>query len=172
MNRWLLASLVLSLGSASFAVVFGQVLSRAVVAGYVAVAALGLACLAVGGGVLALCLVVLGLLWLVLLQLVGFMLVDVDGDHLPALAGATLVARVVALAVFALALFEGARRGLSTSVFGGGLEPSAPVAVDPEALGAFFVGQGNPVASVLGLLLAAALLTALRLLRDEESELG
>lgn len=172
MNRMLFFSLALSLGSAFVAVVFGQVLSRAVIAGHVAVAALGLAGLAAGGGLTALALVVFGLLWLALLQLIGWMLVDVDHDHLPALRARTLLARGLALALFAFGQLAFLRTALRRSAFGRPGESTAPIPLEPDALGAFFIGRGSEVAVVLGLLLAASLLTALRLLRDEESEHG
>ena len=46
------------------------------------------------------------------------------------------------------------------------------VAIDPVAVGGLFIGAGNELAQIAGLLLAAGLLTALCLLRDEGSEAG
>lgn len=164
---------VLALVCAGVAVVLGAVLTRSIVAASAALAAFGLACLAAGGSVVALCVVIVGLLALAILQLFGWMLVDVDHDHLPPLALRTTLARSLALAIVAagLALLggEALRRGE--------LEPIArqgePVrAIDPAALGAFFFGSSGELAAVLGCLIAAALLTALCLLREEGTDAG
>jgi len=166
-------ALLLALASALAAVVLGQVLTRSVLAGHAAMAGLGLACLAAGGGVLALCFVLFGLVWLVILQLFGWMLVDVDRDHLPAPAGRTITARLAALATVAAGLALLARRALRSGQLDAVIAPGgAGVAIDPTALGGFFIGAGSELALLLGLLLAAGLLTALGLLRDEGSEAG
>ena len=78
-----LLALAAALASAFVAVAFGEVLTRSVVAGYAAIALFGLAGLAAGGGVVALCVVIIGFLSFAILQLFGWMLVDVDHDHLP-----------------------------------------------------------------------------------------
>lgn len=158
-----------AIGSALVAVVFGQVLTRSVVAGYAAIAAFGLAALGAGAGVLAQSFVIVGLLSFAILQLLGWMLVDVDHDHLPPPALRTLAARLLALAVVAAALVALLRTALRRGELGSvpGIA-AAPNAFDPDALGSFFIGPGSEVAIVLGLLLAAALLTALWLLRDED----
>jgi predicted outer membrane lipoprotein len=160
-----IAAIVLAL----VAVVSGQVLTRSVVAGHAAIAAFGLAALGAGAGVLALCFVIVGLLGLAILQLFGWMLVDIDHDHLPPPRPSTLAARLLALAVFALALAALVRAALRRGELGSppGLAPT-PTAFDPASLGSYFLGSGGELAIVLGLLLAAALLTALWLLRDEE----
>ncbi|MFO0691217.1 MAG: hypothetical protein U0900_21135 [Myxococcota bacterium] len=166
-------ALVVALASALAAVVLGQVLTRSVLAGHAAMAALGLACLAAGGGVLALCFVLFGLVWLAILQLFGWMLVDVDRDHLPSPAWRTTAARLAALAVFAAGLGLLGRRALRSGQLDDRLAPGEPgVSIDPSALGAVFLGAGNELALLVGLLLAAGLLTALWLLRDEGSEAG
>lgn len=166
-------AIVCALASALAAVLLGEVLTRSIVAASAALAAFGLACLAAGGSVVPLSIVIVGLLSLAILQLFGWMLVDVDHDHLPRLSLRTASARGLALVVFAAALgllgHEALRRGE--------LAPAAataePVgAVDPEAFGGFFVGTAAELPVVLGCLLAAALLTALCLLRDEGADSG
>lgn len=172
-------ALQVALASALAAVVLGRVLTRSVLAGHAAMAGLGLACLAAGGGVLALCFVLFGLVWLVILQLFGWMLVDVDGDHLPAPAWWTIVARLAALGSFAAGLGLVARRALRGGQLAAGIgsealaDPTAPgVRIDPTALGGLFIGARSELALLVGLLLAAGLLTALWLLRDEGTEAG
>lgn len=173
MSSLVAAALLVALASALAAILLGQVLTRSVLAGHAAMAGLGLACLAAGGGVLALCFVLFGLVWLVILQLFGWMLVDVDRDHLPAPAWRTTAARLAALATFAAGLGLLLRRALRS----GQLDAVVPaggvgLSIDPTALGGLFIGAGNELALLLGLLLAAGLLTALVLLRDEGSEAG
>lgn len=177
-------ALAVALASALVAVVFGQVLTRSVVAGYAAIASFGLAGLAAGGGVVALCVVIFGLLTFAILQLFGWMLVDVDHDHLPAPSARRTVAQAVALATFAAGLVWLGRRALRAGELAAPafspspspLPPTAPidrvVAFDPGALGAFFFGGRGELAILLGCLLAAALLTALSLLRDEGVDAG
>jgi len=167
-------ALLVALGCALAAVAFGQVLTRAVVASHAAVAAFGLACLVAGGGVLALCFAIVGLVSLAILQLFGWMLVDVDHDHLPPPALRTTAARALALALVAGALVALGRRALRGGELGA--VASSPEAggrvVDPAAIGAFFLGSGSEVALILGLLLAAGLLTSLCLLHDEGADAG
>lgn len=173
MSALVAVALLVALGSALAAVVLGQVLTRSVLAGHAAMAALGLACLAAGGGVLALCFVLFGLVWLAILQLFGWMLVDVDRDHLPAPAWRTTAARLAALAFFAAGLCLLGRRALRSGQLEARLAPGEPgVEIDPTALGGLFIGAGSELALLVGILLAAGLLTALWLLRDEGSEAG
>jgi TRAP-type C4-dicarboxylate transport system permease small subunit len=167
------AALVLGLASALAAVVLGQVLTRSVVAGHVAIAAFGLAGLAAGGGVVALCFAIVGLLALAIVQLFGWMLVDVDHDHLPPLLRRTRGARGLALVVFAAGLVVLSREALRRGELAAApalVEPASPF--DPRALGAFFFGAHSELAAVLGCLLAAGSLTALSLLRDEGADAG
>lgn len=169
----ILLALAATLASAFVAVIFGQVLTRSVVASYAAIAAFGFAGLAAGGGVVALCLVIIGLLSFAILQLFGWMLVDVDHDHLPAPSPRRTGLQAIALAIFAAGLALLGRRALRAGEL---VAPSAssdrPAAFDPETLGAFFFGGHGELAILLGCLLAAALLTALSLLRDEGADAG
>lgn len=166
-------ALALALVSALIAVVVGRVLTRSVLAGHAAMAGLGFACLAAGGGVLALCFVLFGLVWLSILQLFGWMLVDVDGDHLPAPSWRTTAARLAALGTFAAGLAIAARRVLRSGQLGAvGASDALETPIDPTTLGGLFIGAGNELALLVGLLLAAGLLTALWLLRDEGVEAG
>lgn len=169
-------ALGVALASALVAIVFGQVLTRSVVAGYAAIAAFGLAGLAAGGGVVALCVVIIGLLTFAILQLFGWMLVDVDHDHLPAPSARRVGAQLLALSTFAAGLVWLGRRALRAGELAALPSPSVPAdrsaAFDPEALGVFFFGGRGELAILLGCLLAAALLTALSLLRDEGTDAG
>lgn len=167
-------ALLLAIACALVAVVFGEVLTRSVVAGYAATSAFGLAALAAGGGVVALCGVIVGLLSFALVQLFGWMLVDVDHDHLPAPALTRRLAQSAALGLVAAGIAFLARRAfregelVRPAVRGSG----EAIGFDPAALGAFFFGGNAEVALLLGCLLAAALLTALSLLRDEGADAG
>lgn len=165
--------LAAGLSAALAAIVLAPVLSRAVLAGATAMTLFSLASLAAGGGVVALCFAVVALVWLAILQLFGWMLVDVDHDHLPRLAARTVLARVAALACLACGFAWCVRVALRT----GQLEPVRAIGgdapgFDPVSLGAHFIGRGSDLALLLGLLLAAGLLAALGLLRDEGSEAG
>lgn len=167
------AAVVFALASALAAVLLGEVLTRSIVAASAAIAAFGLACLAAGGAAVALSVVIVGLLSLAIVQLFGWMLVDVDHDHLPRLTLRAASARGLALVVFAAALGLLGREALRR----GELAPAAATgerleAVDPGALGSFFFGTAAELPAVLGCLLAAALLTALCLLRDEGADAG
>ena len=167
-------ALLFALACALVAVVFGEVLTRSVVAGHAATAAFVLAALAAGGGVVALCGVIVGLLSFALLQLFGWMPVDVDHDHLPAPAPSRRLPQSAALGLVATAIAFVARRAFRE---GGLVRPAVrgsggPIGFDPAALGAFFFGANAELALLLGCLLAAALLTALSLLRDEGADAG
>ena len=166
-------ALAAALASAFVAVAFGEVLTRSVVAGYAAIALFGLAGLAAGGGVVALCVVIIGLLSFAILQLFGWMLVDVDHDHLPSPSLRRAGAQAVALAIFAAGLVLLGRRAIRAGELVALAAPGdRSAAFDPEALGAFFFGVHSELAILLGCLLAAALLTALSLLRDEGADVG
>lgn len=152
------AAVVLVLVCALAAVLLGEVLTRSIVAASAAIAGFGLVRLAAGGGVVALCIAIVGLLSLSIVQLFGWMLVDIDHDHLPRVALRTAFARGLALALLrrdsgcsAVAL----RRGELASVPG-----SRVAALDPDAVGAFFLGASGALPAILGCLIAAALLTA------------
>jgi NADH:ubiquinone oxidoreductase subunit 6 (subunit J) len=173
MTELIAIAVVLAFVCAAVAVVLGEVLTRSIVAASAAVAAFGLAGLAAGGSVVALCVVIVGLLALAILQLFGWMLVDVDHDHLPRLSLRTASARALSLAVVAAGLAQLGREALGRRE----LEPTPLVAgydpaIDPAALGAVFFGSSGVLAVVLGCLLAAALLTALCLLREEGTDAG
>jgi hypothetical protein len=167
-------ALLIALVCALVAVVFGEVLTRSIVAGYAAIGAFGLAALAAGGGVVALCGVIVGLLSFALVQLFGWMLVDVDHDHLPAPALRRRLAQSAALGLVAAGLAFLAHRAFRAgelvrpAVRGGG----EAIGFDPVALGRFFFGANGELALLLGCLLAGALLTALSLLRDEGADAG
>jgi hypothetical protein len=173
MNPLIEAAVVFALASALAAVLLGEVLTRSIIAASAAIAAFGLAWLAAGGAVVALSVVIVGLLSLAIVQLFGWMLVDVDHDHLPRISLRTASARGLALVVFAAALGLLGREALRR----GELAPAPATGeafetVDPGALGSFFLGAATELPVVLGCLAAAALLTALCLLRDEGADAG
>lgn len=175
MTGLIAVAVLVALAFALLAVLVGEVLTRSIVAASAALAVFGLACLAAGGSVVALCLVIFGLIALAIVQLFGWMLVDVDHDHLQRLALRTASARALALAVFAAGLVLLGREALRRGELGpGALVAGDAPAIEPAALGAFFFGleSSGVLAAVLGFLLAAALLTALCLLRDEGTDAG
>ncbi|MBY0400164.1 hypothetical protein K2X89_07705, partial [Myxococcota bacterium] len=66
-----------------------------------------------------------------------------------------------------------ARRALRSGQLDAGNAASPLTAsIDPAALGRLFIGAKSELALLVGLLLAAGLLTALWLLREEGSEAG
>ncbi|MBK7951776.1 MAG: hypothetical protein IPK00_24180 [Deltaproteobacteria bacterium] len=146
---------------------------RSVLAGHAAMAALRAPFLAAGAECSRSASCLFGLVWLAILQLFGWMLVDVDRDHLAAPARRTIAAPSPALTIFRGGPRLIARRALapdsSTTASAGGHGP----AIDPTALGRLsFSRAGNGSALLVGILLAAGLLTALWLLRDEGREAG
>ena len=175
MTELIAVAVVVALALAALSVLVGAVLTRSIVAACAALAAFGLACLAAGGSVVALCLVIIGLLSLAIVQLFGWMLVDVDHGHLQRLALRTASARALALAVFAAGLVLLGREALRRGELGQTVPVAQHVdALEPAALGAFFFGleSSGALAAVLGFLIAAALLTALCLLRAEGTDAG
>jgi len=165
---------VLSLGLACVAglasVVLGRNLTRSVFAAGVALVGLGIALVDTGyPAYFALASATLGL---GLLQLFGWMLVDVDRDHLPPTDRLTWFARSIAflllgggIVVLGFALVQS-----DPAIFASSSPPLAPVGADlREVTGAGnrFFGPLHEGATLVGLLFAATLLAALMLLRDE-----
>lgn len=157
--------LVVMLASAFAAIVLGRNLTRSLAAGSVFVAALGFALLVAGAGVLALVVVILGGLMLATIQIFGWMLVDVDRDHLPPTDRPTLIARGLAFLLFggglillvATALFTG-----EFSIVGPKIDIAAPLEI-----GVVLFGPLREATILVGLAIAASLLAALLLLEDD-----
>ncbi len=144
-------------------VVLGRNLTRSVMSGYAFLGLLCLALLAAGAGFLASVIGISATLALASIQAFGWMLVDVDRDHLAPTDPGTWMAR-----------------GLAFALLGGGLvwlgvwlvpelaERSGHAPPGPRALGEMLFGRQAGAVLLLGLAMAAALLAARLLLRDEE----
>jgi NADH:ubiquinone oxidoreductase subunit 6 (subunit J) len=164
--------LSLALASAFAAIALGRNWTRSIAAGFLSIAALGFTLLLAGAGFLGLVVVILAALMLGTLQLFGWMLVDVDRDHLPPTDKPTLVARGLAflllgggLGLLLWNLFgtgEFAREALNTP-FGEGA-----LSVGPVEVGMLLFGPLRDLVILLGFAIAASLLATLLLLQDDE----
>ncbi len=161
----LLFFLSFALLCAMLAIVLGRNLTRSVVAGFAMIAGLVFALLIARGGYFGLVVVSLGALMLSAIQLFGWMLVDVDRDHLAKMDFGTAFARSLAFAVFGLALSllgyflwtEGELRlGEETLRW-----------VDARAVGFALFGELGELVTMLGFAIAGALLSSILLLRDD-----
>ncbi len=156
-------------GLAAFAsVVLGRNLTRSIFAAGASLAALGLALVTAGGGYPAWFALAGATLALALVQLFGWMLVDVDRDHLPPTDGLTALARGIAflllgggIAVLGLGLVDAGTGLVASEVAPKGLS------AEGDFVGKRFFGSLEEEASLVGLLLAATLLASLMLLRGE-----
>jgi hypothetical protein len=157
--------LIVTLASAFAAIVLGRNLTRSLAAGSVFVASLGFALLIAGAGVLSLVVVILGALMLATIQIFGWMLVDVDRDHLPPTDRPTLIARSLAFLLFGGGLILLVATALVTGEFSI-IGPRIDIAT-PVEIGAFLFGPLRDVTILVGLTIAASLLAALLLLQDD-----
>ena len=163
----LFAALVFTLASAFAAIVLGRNLTRSLAAGMVFMTGLGLSLLIAGAGFQALVVVVLGALMLATIQIFGWMLVDIDRDHLPPTDRPTWIARSLAfllvgggLGLLAMsALVDG-----EFAILGPRSTPATPVEI-----GELLYGRLRGVTILIGLAIAAGLLSVLTLLKDDES---
>lgn len=150
---------------AMLAIVLGRNLTRSVVAGYAMIAGLVFGLLIARGGYFGLFLVSMGALMLAAIQLFGWMLVDVDRDHLARMDFTTAFARALAFAVFGLAL------GLLAFSLWNGTElrsgGGALRLVDARAVGISLFGEMSELVTILGFAIAGALLSSILLLRDD-----
>lgn len=147
------------------AVVLGRNLTRSITAAVVFIALLGLMLLLSGAGFLALVVVILAALMLGTIQLFGWMLVDVDRDHIMPTDGGTRLARSLAFVLVGTGLVL----LLSAAVEGGELAPSAasgPLG-DPMGIGKLLFGPLREITWLVGFAIAGALLASLLLLRDD-----
>ena len=158
------------------AIAVGRTLSRSVAAVAVALGALAAAFASVGIGVLGWLPATLAVAVLAVIQLLGWMLVDVDRDHLPPTDGATRLARGLAFALLAggLVLLAGALDGAPDGVRvgdpvveAGAALAASRTALDPADLGRALFGESRELVMLCGLVVAAALLAAMTTLRDD-----
>ncbi len=165
MSVALCVGLVVALGSAFGAIVLGRNLTRSLLAGYVFIAALGFTLFVADAGFLSLVVVILGALMLMIIQVFGWMLVDVDQDHLPATDRPTWIARSLAFLLFGGGLILLMLIALLTgelAIDGRPLE-LAP----PSEIGALLFGPLRDATILIGLTIAAGLLGVLLLLQDD-----
>lgn len=157
--------LAVALASAFGAIVLGRNLTRSLAAGTVFTAALGFSLLVVGAGFQAVVVVIVVALMLVTIQIFGWMLVDVDRDHLAPTDRPTRIARSLAFLLLAGGLFLLVATALVTDEF----EVVGPhlLIAGPAEIGAFLFGPLREATILLGLTIAAGLSSALLLLRDD-----
>lgn len=158
-------SLCFSLAAALASIVLGRNLTRQITAGLLSVAALAIALGAAGAGLVGLELLTIAALGLALVQLFGWMLVDVERDHLPPTDRATWLARSLAF----LLLGAGLVLLVATAVDRGALAPPAAAATmaSPRRIGELLFGTWRDLATLCGIALSAALLASLMLLHDD-----
>ena len=164
---WIIG-LVIALSCAFGAIVLGRNLTRSIVAGYAFFAALGFALQIAGGGFLSLVVVILGVLMLGMLQLFGWMLVDVDRDHLPPTDRPTWVARGLAFLLFGGGLLILVAAALATGEFETQGQPMS-FATTGE-IGTLLFGSLRDLTILIGLTIAASLLAVLLLLQGDEEK--
>jgi NADH:ubiquinone oxidoreductase subunit 6 (subunit J) len=127
---------------------------------------MALALLFAGAGFVGLVVVILATLWLGVIQLYGWMLVDVDRDHLSATDRPTSLARAIAFLLLAggLALLfaSAASVGDLTASVRSGLP------MDSTGIGLLLFGHLEELAPLLGFLVAGGLLATMLLLQDDE----
>ena len=158
--------LFVTFAAAFAAVVLGRNLTRSIFAAVIALAALSAVLVAVDAGFAALAATTISALMLGTLQLFGWMLVDVDRDHLPPTDRATWLARSLAfvllgggLILLAMAVGDAPSFEIASS--------QSHVALDAGALGERIFGVWQDLAILVGLALSAGLLATLMLMRGE-----
>jgi len=158
--------LFIAFASAFAAVILGRNLTRSIFAAVIALAALAGSLIAVDAGFAALSAITISALILATLQLFGWMLVDVDRDHLPPTDRATWFARSLAFVLMggALALLAFVVRD---SELLDAASANTHVVLDTGALGELFFGAWRDLAILVGLAIPAGLLATLMLMRGE-----
>ena len=145
------------------AIVLGRNLTRSVMIGYVFVGGLCIVLLVAGAGFLAVIVSIVSVIGLASIQAIGWMLVDVNRDHLPPTDAPTWIARALAFAML------GAGLVLLVGVIGPELAtPHVFATAESALLGRALFGPLGGAAALLGLAIAAALLATMLLLRDDE----
>lgn len=168
MTPLLLFVLGLACLAAFASVVLGRNLTRSIFAAGVSLAALGIVLVEAGGGYPVWLALAGATLALVLVQLFGWMLVDVDRDHLPPTEGPTALARGLAFLLLA-----GGIAVLGIALARVEVGPTAPglartgLSAEGDFVGGRLFGSLEEGAALVGLLLAATLLASLMLLRGE-----
>ena len=168
---------VFSLGIASIAafmsVVLGRNLTRSVAAAVVSVAALAFALVQAEGGYAAIFALTVAALVLSILQLFGWMLVDVDRDHLPSTDRGTWLARSLAFVLVGAGLVQ-LGKGLTSeaaAMIASNSHPGVEFTFrTSEEVGPLLFGAGGDLAILIGLALASVLLASLMLLRGDGEE--
>ena len=158
--------LSVALASAFGAIVLGRNLTRSLVAGSVFVAGLGFALLVAGAGFLSFVVVVPGALMLATIQVFGWMLVDIDRDHLPPTDRPTWLARSLAFLLFGGGLLLLVATAVVTGEFA--IVGRRLVFATPAEIGVLLFGPLRDVSILIGLTIAASLLAVLLLLHDDE----
>jgi NADH:ubiquinone oxidoreductase subunit 6 (subunit J) len=156
-----------ALASAFGAIALGRNLTRSLLAGTVSFFSLGFALLVAGAGVgfVSLVVVISGALTLSIFKVFGWMLVDMDRDHLPATDRPTRVARSLAFFLFGGGLIILVAAALMTGEFAS-VEQRVEIA-GPAEIGMLLFGPLRAAAILMGLAIAASLLGALLLLQDD-----
>jgi hypothetical protein len=145
------------------AIVLGRNLTRSVMIGYAFVGCLCIVLLVAGAGFLAVIVGIGSAIGLASIQAIGWMLVDVDRDHLAPTDASTWIARALAFAML------GAGLVLLALEIGPELDTGHVFAPAESALlGRALFGPLGGAAVLLGLAIAAALLATMLLLRDDE----
>jgi hypothetical protein len=157
--------LTIALGAALASVVAGRNLTRSIAAGAISIGGLGVALTSAGAGFVGFFVLIMAALVLTTIQLFGWMLVDVDRDHLPPTDRATWIARSLAFLLLggglALLVILGIERGALTPYV------SVMDMATPAQIGALFFGPWRDLSTLCGVALAAGLLATLMLLRDD-----
>ncbi len=158
-------ALSVSLLAGFAAIVLGRNLTRSLVACVIAVAGLTTALAAVGLGRAGFLLGGLALLFLILLQAFGVMLVDIDRDSVPRPDLGTWIARLLAFALLGAGLSLlalGLMRGVEAIA-----TASATATFQDPGLGRRIFGDWHELATLCGLAVGAVLLGTLMLFDDE-----
>ena len=165
MSPGVVLGLSLALLSAFASVVLGRNLARSITAGVLAVAGLAIALVSGNAGFVGFLAMTVAALVLATIQLFGWMLVDVERDHLPPTDRATWLARSLAFLLLGAGLLLLAvvalDRGALAPVEGSVTMPT------PRAIGELLFGRWRDLATLCGIALSAGLLATLMLLHDD-----
>lgn len=160
--------LLMALTSAFAAIALGRNLTRSIVCGYAFLAAMGFTLLVAGAGFLSLVVAIAGGLMLGTLQLYGWMLVDVDWDHLPPTDRPTWVARGIAFVLVGGGLLLLVSVALITGEFT--IEGNHLAIASPAEIGALLFGSLRDATILIGLTIATSLLGVLLLLQEDDGK--
>ena len=165
MGSGVIFGLSVALLAAFAAVLTGRNLTRSVTAAAISIGGLAVALTSAGAGFMGFFVLITAALVLMTLQLFGWMLVDVDRDHLPPTDRATWLARSIAflllgggLALLAKSLVEESAWASARALLEG---------ATPAEIGALVFGPWRDLSTLCGIVLAAGLLATLMLLRDD-----